>query len=80
LRALADDIGPKLALGPNIIKASQADTLSVERLAALVVVDLPADNKRAWTSWKASHEVKLKGKIPMRVFESPEVLVFAGAH
>jgi hypothetical protein len=48
--------------------------------AALVVVDLLADQKRAWTSWKATHEGKLKGKIAMRVLESPELLVFAGAH
>jgi hypothetical protein len=79
LRALADKIGPALALGSSIIDASQADTLAVELQAALVVVDLPADNKRAWTSWKASHEDKLTGKIPMRVLESPERLVFAGA-
>jgi hypothetical protein len=79
LRVLADKIGPARALGPSIIAASQADRLEVALLAALVVVDLPADNKRAWTSWKASHEGKLKGKIPMRVLESPELLVFAGA-
>jgi hypothetical protein len=80
LRALADEIGPRLALGPSIIAASQAQRLAVARLAALVVVDLPAEDKRAWTSWKASHEGKLKGKIPMRVLESPGLLVFAGAH
>lgn len=79
LRALADKIGPTLALGPGIIDASQAHRLAVAPLAALVVVDLPADDKRAWTSWKASHEGKLKGKIPMRVLESPGLLVFAGA-
>lgn len=79
LRALADEIGPALALGRSIVAASQADRLAVAPLAALVVVDLPADNKRAWTSWKASHEVKLLGKIPMRVLESPGPLVFAGA-
>jgi hypothetical protein len=80
LRALADEIGPKLALGPSIIAASQAQGLAVARLAGLVVVDLPADQKRAWTSWKTSHEGKLEGKIPMRVLESPGLLVFAGAH
>jgi hypothetical protein len=79
LRALADEIGPAFALGRSIIAASQADRLAVAPLAALVVVDLPADNKRAWTSWKASHEGKLLGKIPMRVLESPGPLVFAGA-
>jgi hypothetical protein len=79
LRALADGIGPTLALGRRIVDASQADRLSVAPSAALVVVDLPADNKRAWTSWKASHEGKLLGKIPMRVLESPGPLVFAGA-
>ena len=79
LRALADEISPALALAPSIIAASQADTLAVELRAALVVVDLPADNKRAWTSWKASHEDKLLGRIPMRVLEIPGPLVFAGA-
>jgi hypothetical protein len=79
MRALADEIGPKLALGRSIIAASQADRLAVAPLAALVVVDVLADNKRAWTSWKASHEDKLLGKIPMRVLESPGPLVFAGA-
>jgi hypothetical protein len=79
LRALADEIGPTLALGRSIIAASQAHRLEVAPLAALVVVDLPADNKRAWTSWKASHEGKLLGKIPMRVLERPGPLVFAGA-
>jgi hypothetical protein len=81
LRALADEIGPKLALGPGIIAASKADGLNVALRAALVVVDLPKpkDNKGHWTSWKASHERKLKGKIPMRVLKSPELLVFAGA-
>lgn len=79
LRVLADEIGPKLALGPSIIAASKADRLVVAPLAALVVVDLPADNKRAWTSWKASHEGKLSGKIPMRVLEHPGALVYAGA-
>jgi hypothetical protein len=68
-----------LALGRSIIAASQADRLAVAPLAALVVVDVLADNKRAWTSWKASHEDKLLGKIPMRVLESPGPLVFAGA-
>jgi hypothetical protein len=79
LRELADEIGPTLALGHSIIAASKADRLAVAPLAALVVVDLPKDNKRAWTSWKASHEGKLLGKIPMRVLEIPESLVFAGA-
>jgi hypothetical protein len=79
LRKLADKIGPTLALGPSIIAASQAQRLAVAHLAALVVVDLPKDNKQAWTSWKASHEGKLLGKIPMRVLESPGLLVFAGA-
>ena len=82
LRALTDEneIGPALALGPSIIAASKADRLAVAPLAALVVVDLPADPKGlAWTSWKASHEGKLLGKIPMRVLESPGPLVFAGA-
>lgn len=79
LRALADKIGPARALGPSVIAASQADRLDVALEAALVVVDLPKDNKRAWTSWKDSHEGKLKGKIPMRVLESSGLLVFAGA-
>jgi len=79
MRALADEIGPAFALGHSIVAASQADRLAVAPLAALVVVDLPADNKRAWKSWKSSHEVKLLGKIPMRVLESPGPLVFAGA-
>jgi hypothetical protein len=79
LRALADKIGPARALGPSIIAASLADRLDVAPVAALVVVDLPKDNKQAWTSWKASHEDKLLGKIPMRVLESPGLLVFAGA-
>jgi hypothetical protein len=78
LRALADKIGPTLALGPSIIAASQADRLAVAPQAALVV--LRADHKRAWTSWKASHEAKLLGKIPMRVLESPGPIVFDGAH
>jgi hypothetical protein len=81
LRALADEnnIGPKLELGPAIIAASQADRLTVAPRAALVVVDLLSDNKRAWRSWKATHEPKLSGKIPMRVLESAGPLVFAGA-
>jgi hypothetical protein len=81
LRALAEEneIGPALALGDRIIAASKAHRLAVAPRAALVVVDLPADNGRAWTNWKASHEGKLLGKIPMRVLESPELLVFAGA-
>jgi hypothetical protein len=79
LRALADEIGPTLALGSSIIAASQADKLEVAPLAALVVVDLPTDKRRAWTSWKVSHEGKLLGKIPMRVLERPGPLVFAGA-
>jgi hypothetical protein len=79
LRALADEIGPKLALGPSIIAASTADRLAVAPLAALVVVDRPADEKRAWTSWKDKHEGKLLGKIPMRVLEHPGTLIYAGA-
>jgi hypothetical protein len=81
LRALADKykIGPTLDLGQSIKDASKAQGLAVARQAALVVVDLPADNNRAWTSWKASHEGKLLGKIPMRVLKSAERLVFAGA-
>jgi hypothetical protein len=80
LRKLADKVGPALALGPSILAASQANKLAVARLAALVVVDLQADPKgHAWASWKAIHEGKLLGKIPMRVLESPEALVFAGA-
>ena len=79
LRALADKIGPTLALGQSILEASEADSLDVALQAALVVVDLPADNKQSWTSWKASHEGKLLGKIPMRVLESAKLLVFAGA-
>ena len=82
LRALADEnkIGPALKLGKSIEEAAgQPDRLAVAPLAALVVVDLPADNKRAWKTWKASHEGKLKGKIPMRVLESPGPLLYAGA-
>lgn len=77
LRALADDVGPVLPLGPSIVAASQADKLAVAPHAALAVVDLLADQKRAWTSWKASHEGKLKGKIPMLVLENPERLKFS---
>jgi hypothetical protein len=82
LRALADEISPALELGPSIIAASQADTLAVELRAALVVVDLPEPeaNKGPWKSWKAKHETRLLGKIPMRVLEIPGPLVFAGAH
>jgi hypothetical protein len=83
LRALADEIGPTLALGHSIVAASQADRLAVAGRAALVVVGLPADHKQAkgaWTSWKAIHEGKLLRRIPMRVLKSPELLVFAGAH
>jgi hypothetical protein len=81
LRQLADknEIGPKLELGRSITKASEADRLAVAPHAALVVVDLPADIGRAWTNWKARHEGKLNGKIPMRVLKSPGPLVFAGA-
>jgi hypothetical protein len=79
LRALADEIGPRLVLGRSIIDAADANRLAVAPRAALVVVDLLADQKRAWTSWKACHESKLLGKIPMRVLESAGPLVFAGA-
>lgn len=80
LRALADEnkIGPALKLGDSIVKASQARRLDVARLANLVVVDLKAPPKGpAWTSWKSSHEAKLKGKIPMLVLESSALLVLA---
>jgi hypothetical protein len=79
LRKLADKIGPAQALGASIIAANKDQKLSVADRAALVVVDLPKDNKRAWKSWKASHEGKLSGEIPMRVLESAGPLVFAGA-
>jgi len=82
LRALADEnkIGPALKLGKSIVAASQAQRLDVARLANLVVVDLKAAPKGpAWTSWKSSHEAKLKGKIPMLVLESPALLVLADA-
>ena len=82
LRALADEnnIGPALKLGDRIVAASQAHRLDVARLANLVVVDLKeAPKGPAWTSWKSSHEAKLKGKIPMLVLERPGLLVFAGA-
>ncbi len=79
LRALADKVGPALALGPSIVAASQTGRLDVASRAALVIVDLLGDEKRAWTSWKVSHESKLLGKIPMRVLESAGPLVFAGA-
>jgi hypothetical protein len=79
LRALADKIGPTLPLGPSIVKASEADRVSVAPEAALVVVDVPADKGRAWSTWKASHEGKLSGRIPMRVLKSAEPLQFAGA-
>jgi len=79
LRALADAIGPAISLGPSIVAASRAKILGVAPQAALVVVDLPADKKRAWASWKADHESKLSGKIPMRVLESPGPLVYPGA-
>jgi hypothetical protein len=79
LRKLADKIGPTQALGASIIAASKDQRLAVADRAALVVVDLPEDNKRAWKSWKDSHEGKLLGKIPMRVLAVPESLKFAGA-
>ena len=82
LRALADEnnIGPALKLGDSIVVASQAHSLDVARLANLLVVDLKAAPKGpAWTSWKSSHEAKLKGKIPMLVLESPALLVLADA-
>lgn len=81
LRRLADKIGPTLALGRSIKDASEAQRLDVARLAALVVVDLPEPgaNKGPWKSWKETHETKLEGKIPMRVFENAELLKFAGA-
>src|SRR5438270_1910171 len=80
LRALADAVRAsagesELTLGASIIAASQAKSLDVARLAALVVVDLPADNNRSWKSWKASHEAKLLGKIPMLVLENAALLL-----
>jgi hypothetical protein len=80
LRALADEnkIGPALKLGDSIVAASQAHRLDVARLANLVVVDLKeAPKGPAWTSWKSSHESKLKGKIPMLVLEGSALLVLA---
>lgn len=80
LRELANKIGPALKLGDSIVAASQARRLDVARLANLVVVDLKATPKGpAWTSWKSKHEVKLKGKIPMLVLESPARLELADA-
>jgi hypothetical protein len=84
LRALADKIGPQLALGASIMDASQVNTLDVAPLANLVVVDLQTAPKGpkgpAWRSWKASHEEKLKGNnIPMLVLERPALLVLEGA-
>jgi hypothetical protein len=84
LRALADEhkIGSALKLGDSIVAASRARTLDVARLANLVVVGLPAEDKRAkraWASWKASHENKLIGKIPMLVLETAALLVLADA-
>lgn len=80
LRALADKIDPRWPLGHSIVDASRSERLDVARLANLVVVDLQAAPKgAAWTSWKASHEKKLKGKIPMLVLENPEPLKIADA-
>jgi hypothetical protein len=81
LRALADEIGPKLELGHCIIAASKASRLAVAPSAFLVVVDLEASPKgSAWTSWKKSHESKLIGNnIPMLVLETPDRLNFADA-
>jgi hypothetical protein len=83
LRALADKnkIGPALKLGYSIVAASQSHGLNVARLANLVVVDMPKPkgNGPSWTSWKASHEIKLKGRIPMLVSETPALLVLAEA-
>ena len=83
LRALADEnkIGPALKLGDSIVDASQAHRLDVARLANLVVVDLKeAPKGPAWTSWKSSHEAKLKGRIPMLVLEGSALLVLADSH
>ncbi len=79
LRALADKIGPTLALGPSIVAASRANRLRVARHAALVVVDLPSNNGQAWKSWKSHHERKLSGRIPMLVLKSPGPLVYPRA-
>ena len=77
LRELADKIGPTRTLGASITAASGRQACRGRR-AALVVVDLPAE-RSGWKSWKASHEGKLPGKIPMRVLESPGPLMFADA-
>jgi hypothetical protein len=75
LRALADKIGPVSPLGASIIAASQVDTLAVAPRANLVVVDVESDHpeRTAWTSWKRSHEGKLKD-TPMLVLELPALL------
>jgi hypothetical protein len=82
LRKLADKIGPPLRLGSSIVAASHANTLAVAPRAALVVVGLHSNHKQAksaWKSWKADHEGKLSGKIPMRVLESAGRLKYEGA-
>lgn len=79
LRALADLCGDAFDLGDEIVSASKAANLTVAASAALVVLDEPDDAGRAWRSWKAGHEAKLAGRIPMLVQRSPGRLSYKAA-
>lgn len=85
LRALADRIGPARALGEAILSAADGAKLTVERHAALVVIDESALEPNAspgarWNSWHTNgHAAKLKGEIRVLAQTRPSRLVLGDA-
>lgn len=79
LRQIADELGPRRPLGPEIVAASTADQLRVAREAALVVLDEAPPEGARWRSWHAKHAAKLTGHARVLAQSVPGRLVFGEA-
>lgn len=80
LREIADDVGSRRPLGPEIVAASAASELRVAREAALVVLDEAPPEGGRWRSWHANgHAAKLAGHARVLAQNVPGRLVFGDA-
>lgn len=80
LREIADQLGPRRPLGPEIMAASKGDPLRVAREAALVVLDEAPPEGGRWRSWHANgHAAKLAGHARVLAQSVPGRLVFGDA-
>jgi hypothetical protein len=75
LRSMADALGEVHPLGETILEAANSESLSVARLAHLIVFNDGEGNQKAWEEHRAKLETEAD-RAPMTVITAPEPIRF----